>query len=89
MRVMAGQALAGRSSVLAFQMDGIYIGATWSRDMRNMMLLSLVIYLTVWAVAVPAWGNNGLWFALICFLSVRGLTLQRKMPGNLARTFPA
>ncbi len=76
------------AGVLAFQMDGIYIGATWSRDMRNMMLLSLFIYLVVWAIATPMWGNDGLWLALICFLGVRGLTLQRKMPGNLARTFP-
>ena len=29
------------SGVLAFQMDGVFIGATWSRDMRNMMLLSV------------------------------------------------
>ncbi len=88
-RYLVWAVLTPITGVLAFQMDGIYIGATWSRDMRNMMLLSLLAYLVVWAIATPVWGNNGFWFALICFLSVRGLTLQRKMPGNLARTFPA
>jgi MATE family multidrug resistance protein len=74
--------------VLAFQMDGIYIGATWSRDMRNMMLISLVAYLGVWAIATPLLGNDGLWLALVIFLGMRGFTLQRRMAGNLARTFP-
>ena len=76
------------AGVLAFQMDGIYVGATWSRDMRNMMIISVFTYLIVWAIATPMWGNNGLWFALICFLGVRGLTLLRKLPGNIGRTFP-
>ena len=38
-------ALTAVSGVLAFQMDGVFIGATWSRDMRNMMLLSFALYL--------------------------------------------
>ena len=33
---------------LAFIMDGVFIGATWSTEMRNMMILSLIIYLIVW-----------------------------------------
>ncbi len=77
------------AGVLAFQMDGIYIGATWSRDMRNMMLISLVLYLIVWAIATPLWGNHGLWLALLVFLGARGFTLQQRMAGNLRRTFPA
>ncbi len=77
------------AGVLAFQMDGIFIGATWSRDMRNMMLISLVAYLAAWASMTPIWGNDGLWCALLVFLGVRGFTLQRRMSGNLARTFPA
>ena len=63
------------SGVLAFEMDGVFIGATWSEDMRNMMLLSLVLYLAVWAVAEPLWGAHGLWLAMLVFLSARGFTL--------------
>ena len=32
--------------VFAFAYDGVYIGATWARDMRNLMLLSLLIFLS-------------------------------------------
>jgi Na+-driven multidrug efflux pump len=56
--------------------------------MRNMMLISLVAYLGVWAIATPLLGNDGLWLALVIFLGMRGFTLQRRMAGNLARTFP-
>ena len=61
--------------VLAFQMDGVFIGATWSHDMRNMMLLSLAIYLIAYVIAFPLWQNHGLWLALEVFLGARGLSL--------------
>ena len=60
---------------LAYQMDGIFIGATWSVDMRNTMLLSLAIYFAAWWVLENAFGIAGLWLALLVFLVVRGLTL--------------
>jgi Na+-driven multidrug efflux pump len=59
----------------AFQLDGVFIGATWSRDMRDMMLLSLTVFLLSWAVLMPAFGNAGLWLAFLIFLGVRGMTL--------------
>jgi MATE family multidrug resistance protein len=59
----------------AFQLDGVFIGATWSRDMRNMMLLSLTVFIAGWAVLMPAFGNTGLWLAFLIFLGVRGVTL--------------
>lgn len=61
--------------VLAFQMDGIFIGATWSKDMRNTMLLSLFLYIAIWSIAFPLFGNHGLWFAFTVFFTIRGLTL--------------
>jgi MATE family multidrug resistance protein len=60
---------------LAYQMDGVFIGATWSVDMRNMMLVSLAAYLGAWWVLERALGVTGLWLALLVFLAVRGLTL--------------
>lgn len=77
-------ALAG---VLAFQMDGVFIGATWSADMRNMMLLSVAVYLLVWWIAAPAFGNHGLWFALNVFLAVRGITLYARLPARCRESF--
>ncbi|MFP1632883.1 MATE family efflux transporter [Zhengella sp. ZM62] len=67
--------LCALTGVVAFQMDGIFIGATWSRDMRNMMLASLALYFaSLWAL-VPAFGNAGLWAALHVFLVARGISL--------------
>ena len=63
------------SGVLAFQMDGVFIGATWSRDMRNMMLISLAVFVASMFVLTDAFGNHGLWAALHVFLIVRGLSL--------------
>lgn len=72
-------ALSGIFGVLAFQMDGVYIGATWSREMRNMMILSLFIYLAAWWVLMPIWGNHGLWIAMEIFLGIRGITLLARL----------
>tara|TARA_R110002126_G_scaffold291800_1_gene458958 strand:+ start:33980 stop:35341 length:1362 start_codon:yes stop_codon:yes gene_type:complete len=77
-------ALAG---VLAFEMDGVFIGATWSRDMRNMMLLSLVIYVLLIVLLVPLWGNHGLWVALLAFLGLRGFTLFAILPRRTGQYF--
>ncbi|WP_417685130.1 MATE family efflux transporter [Roseibium sp.] len=61
--------------VLAFLMDGVFIGATWSRDMRNMMLLSLAVFIAAYYVLFPLMGNHGLWLALEIFLGLRGISL--------------
>ncbi|WP_417670611.1 MATE family efflux transporter [Roseibium sp.] len=61
--------------VLAFLMDGIFIGATWSRDMRNMMLLSLAAFIAAYYALFPLLGNHGLWLSLEIFLGLRGITL--------------
>jgi MATE family multidrug resistance protein len=68
-------ALTPLVGTLAFQMDGVFIGATWSRDMRNMMLLSVAVYLAAWWALAPILGIAGLWVALLVFLGVRGLAL--------------
>ena len=80
-------ALTPLFGVMAFQLDGVFIGATWSDDMRNMMLVSLVAYVVVWALATPVLGNHGLWLALATFLAVRGATLALRYPVRLARSF--
>jgi MATE family multidrug resistance protein len=51
------------------------IGATWSRDMRNMMLASLALFLLAAYALTPAMGNTGLWLSFLLFLGVRGITL--------------
>jgi MATE family multidrug resistance protein len=82
-------ALTPLAGVLAFQMDGVYIGATWSAEMRNMMLISLAIFLAVLFTAAPLLGNHGLWLALLVFLGARGITLAGRLRPLAARTFAA
>lgn len=77
------------TGVVAFQMDGIFIGATWSREMRNMMLLSLLIYLLSWAALGPMLGNHGLWIALLIFHGVRSIAFRWRLPTLATRTFPS
>ncbi|HEY4191134.1 MAG TPA: MATE family efflux transporter [Mesorhizobium sp.] len=67
-------AFTALSGVLAFEMDGVFIGATWSRDMRNMMLVSFLVFVAALFVLTP-FGNYGLWAALHIFLLTRGLSL--------------
>jgi Na+-driven multidrug efflux pump len=74
-------------ATIAFQMDGIFIGATWSRDMRNMMLASVAVFLVVWATLTPLWGNDGLWIALLAFLGARSVTFHLRMRWLVPRTF--
>ena len=80
-------ALTPLVGVLAFQFDGVFIGATWSSDMRNMMLLSLAIYVVLSALAQPVLGNHGLWLAITGFLIARGGLLYWRYRRRLPRAF--
>ncbi len=61
------------SGYAAFLWDGIFIGATASKTMRNAMLLSTIIFFGVYLAFVSYLGNNALWLALIVFLLARGI----------------
>ena len=67
--------------ILALVMfDGIFIGATRSADMRNMMAVSAAIYFAaVWLLIGP-FGNHGLWMALTISFIARGVTLGLRYP---------
>ncbi len=72
--------------VIAFQMDGVYIGATWSREMRNLMLASLALYVAACAVLQPLLGNHGLWIALGLFQCARSFAFRWMLPRLALRT---
>ena len=55
--------------------------------MRNMMLLSVLVYLVAWLALAPLYGNHGLWIALLIFLSARSITLYWRMRRLVAVTF--
>ncbi len=73
-------ALAPVVGLPAFMLDGIFIGATRSRDMRNAMAWSLAVYLAAWWVLTAMMGTHGLWAALMVFFVARGVTLFLRYP---------
>ncbi|HEY4204883.1 MAG TPA: MATE family efflux transporter [Xanthobacteraceae bacterium] len=79
-------ALAPACGVLAYCFDGVYIGASWARDMRNLMVIAFVTYIAAWAVLQP-FGNSGLWTALLIFLLARGVLQGLRYPALVRATF--
>ncbi|MCK1506882.1 MATE family efflux transporter [Bradyrhizobium sp. 18] len=82
----ASTALSGG---LAFHMNGVFIGATWSRDMRNVMLMSFAVYITALFAFGEMFGNHGLWAAYNVFLLVRGISLLWVMRRRVRTDFAA
>jgi MATE family multidrug resistance protein len=68
------------AGVACFQLDGIFIGATRTADMRNMMIVSLAVFMGAWATLTPTFGNHGLWAALLVFFLIRAVTLAIYYP---------
>ena len=66
--------------VAAWMLDGVFIGATQTRAMRDMMFVALLIYVAAVIVFVPLWGNHGLWAALMVSFIARGGLLAIKYP---------
>jgi MATE family multidrug resistance protein len=64
----------------SWMLDGIFIGATRSADMRNMMAVSAAVYALAVAALTGPLGNHGLWLALLISFAVRGLTLWLRYP---------
>jgi len=73
-------------AVFAFGFDGVYIGATWARDMRNLMVASLAIFFAAW-LALRTFGNAGLWGALLAHYAARGGLEAARYPALLKASF--
>ena len=58
-------------SFAAFQLDGIFIGASFTRQMRNAAFLSIAVYLAAWLLLKDRFGVNGLWWAMIIYVAAR------------------
>lgn len=71
---------------LAFHMDGVFIGATWSGAMSVTMLASLGVLFVVWSV-LGELGAKALWLSLGAFLLARGLTMSGLLPFLARRSF--
>jgi multidrug resistance protein, MATE family len=73
-------------AVFAFGYDGIFIGATWAREMRNLMIASLLCFLVTW-FALRGLGNSGLWTAMLVLYASRGGLQALRYPVNLRASF--
>lgn len=67
------------TSILAFQMDGVFVGATKARLMRNAMLISMVTFVPALIIGKKLAGLDGIWIAFNIFLAMRGITLLFKL----------
>jgi multidrug resistance protein, MATE family len=66
--------------VASWMLDGIFIGATKTREMRDAMLVSVAIYAAALWLLLPAFGNHGLWAGLTVLNVTRALTLWAFWP---------
>lgn len=67
-------------SVAAFQLDGIFIGVSFTRQMRNAAIQSLAVFLLAWWLLADAYAVAGLWWAMIIYVVARAVCLLRYFP---------
>ena len=67
-------------SFAAFQLDGVFIGASFTREMRNAAIQSLLIFLLAWWFLERNFGINGLWWAMIIYVIARAGALLMYFP---------
>ncbi|HLR76703.1 MAG TPA: MATE family efflux transporter [Balneolaceae bacterium] len=66
--------------------DGIYIGATATKAMRNSLLIATVaIFLPAYFISEPYIGNHSIWLAMTLFMIARGLMLTLYAPKSIFR----
>jgi MATE family multidrug resistance protein len=68
-------------SVWGFLLDGVFIGATRTRELMVSMIVSLAVFVAVSSALLALHGNHGLWAAMLIFMAARGVTLARYLPG--------
>ena len=73
-------ALAPVMGFAAWQMDGVFIGTTKTREMRNAGIAAVVIYLAIHYAIAPRLGGHGIWIAFLCYYIARALTLAVYYP---------
>lgn len=61
---------------LCYQYDGIFIGSSQTKDMRNSMIVSFIVFIFISIILGKMFNNHGLWFSLLVFMVMRSLTLK-------------
>jgi len=76
--------LAPVVGIWSYMLDGIFIGTTHTREMRNGMLASLALFLIASLILVPLWDNHGLWTSFYLLMLARALSLTIHYPTVVA-----
>ena len=71
---------------ICYQLDGIFIGATETKSMRNSTVVSVALYLLISTIFVELFGNHGIWMSVVCLMFFRSITLYLQF-GNIIRKF--
>ncbi|MGS0893255.1 MATE family efflux transporter [Burkholderia stagnalis] len=85
LRYLPWAAISPVVSVWGFLLDGVFIGATQTRSLMRAMVVSAALFVATTLAVVDAFGNHGLWFALLLFMAARGATLAPCLPGLLRK----
>ncbi|WP_341314792.1 MATE family efflux transporter [Paraburkholderia sp. IMGN_8] len=80
-------ALSPVISVWGFLLDGVFIGATRTRELMMSMVVSFAVFVAASWALLTLYGNHGLWAAMLIFMAARGVTLARFLPG-VVRALP-
>jgi len=76
-------------SFAAFQLDGIFIGVSFTRAMRNAAMLSISVFIAASWLLLPEFGVTGLWLAMVLYVVARALSLLLYYPALRASIAPA
>ena len=68
------------SSFAAFQLDGIFIGASYTKQMRNASVVSIGVFVLAWWLLTPIFAVSGLWWAMIIYVIARAAALALYLP---------
>ncbi len=79
--------LAPVVATVGYQLDGIFLGATWTKQMVYSMALSTILFFLTWWL-FKSIGNHGLWLAIYSHFIARAVTLTILFPRLLLRDFP-
>ena len=63
-----------------YQFDGIFIGASQTKEIRNCMIISVILYILFSIYLIDNLDNHGLWLSLLFFMIIRSLTLNFYFP---------
>ena len=61
---------------ICYQLDGIFVGASQTKEMRDSMIISVIIYILISIYSIKYFENHGVWFSLLIFMMLRSITLS-------------